>query len=108
MTKVKNWILKKLFRFRAENFYKLLNQQKGKCYLTGRELYPVDALVEHIVPLRKGGEHEFKNTCLIISPLSKLKRYYTEEEIVHISADIIKNKGNQYGYRIGRQPGRRK
>ncbi|WP_032925443.1 HNH endonuclease [Leptospira santarosai] len=108
MKKVKNWILKKLFRFRSEHFYKLLSQQKGICYLTGRDLYPVDTLVEHIVPLRKGGEHEFKNTCLIISPLSKLKRYYTEEEIVHISADIIKYKGNQYGYRIGRNSGRGK
>ncbi|WP_032913804.1 hypothetical protein, partial [Leptospira santarosai] len=81
---------------------------KGKCFLTGRDVYPVDALNEHILPLCKGGEHEFKNTCLIISPLSKLKRYYTEEEIVYISADIIKYKGNKYGYKIGRNSGRGK
>ncbi|EMO99327.1 hypothetical protein LEP1GSC120_2626 [Leptospira santarosai str. 200702252] len=30
--------------------------------------------------------------------LSKLKRYYDEEEIVRLAADIINFKGKEYGY----------
>ncbi|EMM99130.1 hypothetical protein LEP1GSC021_4721 [Leptospira noguchii str. 1993005606] len=37
-----------------------------------------------------------------------MKRYFTEEEIVHIAADIIKFKGERYGYELERSNGRRK
>ncbi|EMN72538.1 hypothetical protein LEP1GSC100_0443 [Leptospira interrogans serovar Bataviae str. UI 08561] len=57
-------------------------------------------IIKDHLPLRKGGEHEFKNICLVISPLAKLKRYFTEEEIVHMAADILKFKGEKYGYQI--------
>ncbi|OMI14758.1 hypothetical protein FH581_001610 [Leptospira weilii] len=105
---MKKTIRSKIYRFRAEDFYKILKLQKGKCFLTGREVFPVDALNEHILPLRKGGEHEFKNICLVISPLAKLKRYFTEEEIVHMAADIISFKGMEYGYNIEKSKRKRK
>ncbi|EMK01205.1 MULTISPECIES: HNH endonuclease [Leptospira] len=90
---------KKIYKFKAEDFYQILDRQDYRCILTGRELLPENTNSEHIVPLRKGGNHEFNNICHVVAPLSKLKRYYTEEEIVHLAADIIKWKGEDYGYK---------
>lgn len=98
----------KEYRFGADDFYRILKEQNEKCFLTGRDLYPVDALCEHIIPLRKGGRHEFKNICIVITAIAKLKRYYTEEEIVHIASDIIGFKGAKYGFRITRKNKKRK
>ncbi|TGL65943.1 HNH endonuclease [Leptospira sarikeiensis] len=89
---------KSKYKFPVEDFYKILKQQDNRCFLTGRELLPENTNSEHIVPVRKGGEHEFTNICNVIAPLSKLKRYYTEEEIVNFAADIINWKGKKYGY----------
>lgn len=90
---------KKPYKFVAKDFYRLLEIQKWKCFLTGRTLEPENTNAEHIIPLRKGGEHEFKNICFVVEPLSKLKRYYTEEEIVHLAYEIILWKGSKYGYK---------
>ncbi|MCR1795541.1 HNH endonuclease [Leptospira sp. id769339] len=89
----------KIYKFNAKDFYKILNSQEYRCFLTGRELLPENTNSEHIVPLRKGGNHKLNNICHIVTPLSKLKRYYTEEEIVHLAADIVKWKGEEYGYK---------
>lgn len=98
MTLMTNKRKKPKYKFLAVDFYKILKQQNNRCFLTGRELLPENTNSEHIVPIRKGGEHEFTNICNIVAPLSKLKRYYTEEEIVKLAADIINWKGKKYGY----------
>ncbi|WP_032929062.1 HNH endonuclease [Leptospira santarosai] len=86
------------YKFTAEDFYRILNNQEKKCMLTGRELTPENTNAEHILPLRRGGKHEKNNICLVVEELSKLKRYYDEEEIVRLAADIINFKGKEYGY----------
>lgn len=88
------------YKFNAKDFRKLLETQKGKCYLTSRELTPENTNAEHILPLRKGGKHKVENICLVIDMVGKLKRYFTEEEIVLMSVDIIKTRGKKYGYTI--------
>ncbi|WP_061230770.1 HNH endonuclease [Leptospira weilii] len=88
----------KVYKFKAEDFYRILNQQEKKCMLSGRELTPENTNAEHIIPLRRGGKHEQTNICLVVEELSKLKRYYNEEEIVQLAVDIINFKGKDYGY----------
>ncbi len=92
--------MKDKFKFRAEHFYKLLNDQKYRCALTNRELTPENTNAEHILPLRKGGKHEPENICLVVDMIGKLKRYFSEEEIVLLASDIIKTKGKKYGYEL--------
>lgn len=88
------------FKFRSEHFYNLLKTQNYKCYLTNRELRPENTNAEHIKPLRAGGKHEAKNICLVDEIVSKLKRYYTVEQIIEVAADIIETRGKEYGFRI--------
>lgn len=90
------------YKFNAKDFYRILDTQNKRCRLTGRELTPENTNAEHILPLRKGGSHEFKNVCLIVEPLSKLKRYYTEDEIIQLAADIISFRGSKFGYRLSK------
>ncbi|MBM9498651.1 hypothetical protein JWG44_00080 [Leptospira sp. 201903071] len=89
----------KRYRFNSKDFYELLDKQEERCFLSGRILTPDNTLVEHIHPIRFGGEHIKSNTCLIIEPLARLKRYYKEEEIIQIAIDIINFKGEQYGFK---------
>ncbi|EQA44739.1 hypothetical protein LEP1GSC050_4139 [Leptospira broomii serovar Hurstbridge str. 5399] len=91
------------YKFVAKDFYKLLELQNWKCYLTGRNLEPENTNAEHIIPLRKGGEHKFINICFVVEPLAKLKRFYTEEEIINLAADIIKFKGLKHGLIISQK-----
>lgn len=77
-----------------------MKTQDYKCYLTNRELRPENSNAEHIKPLRAGGKHEAKNICLVDEIVSKLKRYYTVEQIIEVAADIIETRGKEYGFRI--------
>ena len=91
------------YKFKVEDFRELLEKQSKKCYLTGRELSPENTYAEHIVPLGKGGEHSRENIVLIIEMLSKLKRYYTTEEIINMAYDLLSYRGGEYGIKISRR-----
>ena len=95
--------LKSEYKFKVEDFRELLEKQNKKCYLTGRELTPDTTYAEHIIPLGKGGEHIKENIVLIIDMLSKLKRYYTIEEIIEMAYDLLSNKGSEYGIKVSRK-----
>lgn len=86
------------YRFKAEDFDKIEAQQNYKCYLTGRAYHYHKLKAAPIVPLHKGGKHEFTNICFVIDEVRELKRYHTNEEILEIAFDIIKTIGRQYGY----------
>lgn len=88
------------FRFKTEHFYQLLEAQKYKCPISGRELTPQNTVAEHRIPLRKSGKHELKNIILVDQDASKLKRYMTDLEAVKLAADIIQTLGTEYGYTI--------
>ncbi|MCR1795804.1 MULTISPECIES: hypothetical protein [Leptospira] len=91
------------YKFDPPEFYKKLGSQNEICFLTGRHLSPDSARAEHIKPLRLGGKHDFQNICIVLGPLSKLKRYHTEKEIVEIAFDIVKFKGEKYGFSARRK-----
>ncbi|HMU84599.1 MAG TPA: HNH endonuclease signature motif containing protein [Leptospiraceae bacterium] len=88
------------YTFKSKDFYGLLEKQKFKCPLTGRDLTPETTTAEHILPLKKGGQHALENIYLIDEMASKLKRQYAEEEIVHFAADILKTIGAEYGFKV--------
>ncbi|WP_081100473.1 HNH endonuclease [Leptospira noguchii] len=88
------------YKFTGKDFFEILDKQGEKCYLSGRILTPDITLAEHIIPIRYGGRFSKDNTCLVIEPLARLKRYYKEEEIMEIAVDIINNKGSKYGFKI--------
>ncbi len=91
------------YKFKVSDFRDLLDSQKKQCFLTGRELTPENTYAEHILPLGKGGLHSKENIVLVIDMLSKLKRYYTIEEIVEMAFDILSVKGKEYGIKVSRK-----
>ncbi|TGK19000.1 hypothetical protein EHO61_08855 [Leptospira fluminis] len=88
------------YKFTTEEFDKLLLVQKKKCYLTGRPLTMANINLSHIIPFSKGGTHDFNNLCFVVEEAKRIKRHYTDEEIVELAVDIIKHLGPKYGYTI--------
>ena len=85
--------------YRAKDFYEQLEEQNYKCFVTGRELTPMNCTAEHLVPLKKGGQHIRENIVLLVRDIAPLKRNLSEEEIVLLAVDVIKAKGKAYGFK---------
>ena len=86
------------YRFRAEDFWTLIQGQNYKCALTGRELTPENTEVELRDPNLENGRGEHANLYLVIRSLAHVARYVPENEIVELAAEIIKARGAEHGY----------
>lgn len=86
------------YKFRAEDFWNLIQGQEYKCALTGRELTPENTEVELRDPAKLDGRGEPDNLYLLIRPLAQMARYTAEREIIELAAAIIETRGGEYGY----------
>mgnify|MGYP001167226928 FL=1 len=92
----------KEFKFFAEDFWNLINEQKYRCALTNRELTPINTEVE----LRKPkislaeGRAELSNHYLVDRDLSQLCRYLSEDEIIALAIEIVQHRGKEQGYAV--------
>ena len=100
MSKTKNDSVR--YRFRAEDFWTLIQGQNYKCALTGRELTPENTEVELRDPYLTKGRGEHSNLYLVIRPLAHVARYVSEKEIVDLAAEIIQARGGEFGYGLKR------
>lgn len=91
------------YRFRAEDFWSLLQGQEYKCALTGRELTPENTEVELRDPYRTQGRGEYDNLYMVIRPLAYMARYVSEREIVDLAAEIIQARGGAFGYGLAKK-----
>jgi len=92
----------KEFKFFADDFWSLINNQKYKCALTNRSLTPVNTEVELRRPkiTLDEGRAEMINHYLVDKDLSQLCRYLTEDEIIEIAIEIVKHRGKEKGYSL--------
>ncbi|MCR9142053.1 MAG: hypothetical protein NXI24_07360 [bacterium] len=90
------------YRFRAEDFWSLIKAQEYKCALTGRELTPENTEVELKDPSRVEGRGEPDNLYLVVRSLAHMARYEKEREIIELAAEIVANRGGEYGYGLKR------
>lgn len=81
---------KNRYVFRAQDFYRLLEEQDYTCPYSGRELTPNNCVAEHKVPLRRNGKHEASNIVLVDSAVGQLKRHLTDEELYTLVQDLAK------------------
>jgi len=88
------------YRFKAQDFYRKKDEQNECCALTGIKLEPHTCDVAHVVPLHKGGEHEYANIELVHKDLVKLARILTDDEIFDYATLIVKYLGKSKGFRI--------
>lgn len=71
------------------NVLKLLEHQRYCCALTGRKLEPNTASLDHIVPVRSGGEHVIQNTQVLHKDVNKAKTTMTNVEFIQLCLEVI-------------------
>lgn len=85
-------------KFFARHFWKLMEDQNGRCALTGRELTPDNTEVELREPYRAENRTDFDNHYLIVRTLAHTARYVDEKQIIELAAEIIQYRGKEIGY----------
>ena len=72
----------------VEAVLRLLEQQRYRCAMTGRRLTPQTAALDHIVPVRFGGEHLIENTQVLHKDVNRAKGSLTSEEFVGLCREV--------------------
>jgi 5-methylcytosine-specific restriction endonuclease McrA len=73
----------------VENVLRLLEHQQYRCALTGRRLTPQTASLDHIVPVRLGGEHAIENTQVLHKDVNRAKGALTNEEFRAMCREVV-------------------
>jgi len=74
----------------TDNVLRLLEHQGYRCALTGRRLTPQTAALDHIVPIRRGGEHAIENTQVLHKDVNRAKGALTSEEFLAVCREVIR------------------
>lgn len=74
----------------TDNVLQLLEHQHYRCALTGRVLAPQTASIDHIVPIRLGGEHTIENTQILHKDVNRAKGSMTSEEFVGMCREVAR------------------
>lgn len=72
----------------------LLERQKYRCALTGWELTPQTASIDHVQPLGRGGDHHIDNAQIVEWRINQAKGSMTNEEFIEMCravADSVPN-----------------
>jgi 5-methylcytosine-specific restriction endonuclease McrA len=73
----------------ARQVIDLLKRQGYRCAISGRQLTPETASLDHIVPLGRGGEHGIANVCIVDHRVNIAKGTMTLEEFVSLCRDVV-------------------
>lgn len=73
------------------NVLRLLECQQYRCALTGRRLTPETASLDHIIPVRCGGEHLVENTQVLHKGVNKAKTTMTNGEFIQLCREVVEH-----------------
>lgn len=68
----------------------LLERQQYRCALSGRRLTPQTAALDHIVPIRNGGEHVMENAQVLDKQVNRAKGSLTTAEFIRLCRDVVR------------------
>jgi len=68
----------------------LLERQEYRCALSGRALTPEVAALDHIVPIRCGGEHVIENAQVLHKDVNRAKASLTNAEFVGLCNEVVR------------------
>lgn len=71
------------------NVLRLLEWQDYRCALTGRSLTPDSASLDHIVPVRDGGEHTIENVQVLHKEVNRAKSTLTHEQFIQMCREVV-------------------
>ena len=66
----------------------LLQKQRFLCALSGRELTPSSAVLDHIIPVARGGEHRIENAQVLDAEVNRAKGTLTNDEFLELCRQI--------------------
>jgi len=72
------------------NVLRLLEHQQYRCALTGRKLTPQTAAIDHIVPVRRGGEHVIENAQILHRDVNRAKGSMTSDEFTCMCREVVR------------------
>lgn len=70
---------------------RLLEQQGHRCALTGRQLTPEVASLDHVVPVERGGNHCIENAQILHKEVNRAKHTMTNEEFVALCYEVVRH-----------------
>lgn len=73
----------------AKQVFELVRAQGFRCALSGRELTPETASLDHIVPLAQGGEHSMNNVWCVDHRINLAKGTLSVDEFVAMCRDVV-------------------
>ena len=82
-------------RISASHLRRLLEQQRYRCAMTGRQLTPSTASIDHCVPIARGGRHSPDNLQIVHKDVNAAKNTMTPEEFVAMCVEVAKYHANQ-------------
>jgi len=74
----------------VESVLRLLEAQKYRCALTGRNLTPETAALDHVVPIRFGGAHVIENAQILHKDVNRSKGSLTNEEFTGMCREVVR------------------
>jgi 5-methylcytosine-specific restriction endonuclease McrA len=75
----------------ASGIRELLKTQEYRCYLSGRELTPSTASLDHRVPISKGGAHDIDNLGVVDYHVNIAKGTLTIDEFISMCRDVVRH-----------------
>lgn len=69
----------------------MIESQDFRCALTGRELTPETASIDHVVPLSRGGDHGLGNIWVLDHKVNVAKGTMTPEEFIAMCREVVEH-----------------
>lgn len=70
---------------------RLIERQGYRCALSGRELTPEAASIDHRIPISRGGAHDLGNVQIVHHQVNSAKGTMTAEEFIALCRDVVKH-----------------
>jgi len=72
----------------AKMILEVIERQGRRCALSGRELTPETASLDHIMPLSRGGAHDLGNLWVVDHKVNTAKGTLTVEEFIALCCEV--------------------
>jgi hypothetical protein len=70
---------------------RLLEWQQYRCALTGRMLAPETASLDHIVPVREGGQHVIENVQVLHKEVNRAKSTLSHDKFIKLCREVVQH-----------------
>lgn len=80
-----------LEKLKASDIRELLERQGYKCALTGRELTPDVASLDHIIPIARGGSNTIGNVQVLHKDVNSAKGVMLQADFVAMCREVAKH-----------------